>query len=94
MSSGAHTDFDGAMSSSNVYFASMTQYSGGQTPSGSYRAASSAGTPGWVQINFDNDRTDTIYLWSSSTGWSSGTDINSFDFITNGAAVGPASGYP
>lgn len=84
----------GAMSSSSSYFNSMTQYSGGQTLSGSYRAASASGTPGWVQINFSNDRTATIYFWSSSTGWDSGHSITRFDIVTNGSAVGTASGYP
>ena len=83
-----------AMSSSSSYFASMQQYSGGQTLSGSYQAATAIGTPGWVQINFSNDRTGTIYFWTSSTGWDSGHSITRFDFITNGSAISTASGYP
>ena len=82
------------MSSSSSYYASMQQYSGGQTLSGSYQAATATGTPGWVQINFSNDRTGTIYFWSSSTGWDSGRSITRFDFITNGSAISTASGYP
>ncbi len=84
----------GAMSSANVYFGSLQQYSGGQTLSGSYRAASLQSTPGYVQVNFYNDRNAVIYLWSSATGWSSGTAISRFDFIANGSPIGTASGYP
>lgn len=84
----------GTMSSSSSYFNSMTQYSGGQTLSGSYQAATAAGTPGWVQINFSNDRVGTIYFWTSSTGWDSGRSITRFDIISNGAAIGTASSYP
>ena len=50
-------------------------------------AATASGTPGWVQINFSNDRTATIYFWTSSTGWDSGHSITRFDIVTNGSAV-------
>lgn len=82
-----------AMSSSS-YFSSMQQYRGGQTLTGSYQAATLSSTPGWLTINFSNDRTATLYFWNSSTGWDSGRSITRYDAITNGSAIGTASGYP
>lgn len=72
----------------------MLEYSGGETLSGSYGTASAAGTPGWIQICFTNDRHDIIYFWTSSTGWSADHSIGRLDIVTNGSAVGTASGYP
>jgi hypothetical protein len=82
------------MTDASTFYSQMQQYAGGQTLSSSYRAATLASNPGYVLIYFNSDRTATIYFWTSSTSWSSGSTINRFDFITNGAAIGPATGYP
>jgi hypothetical protein len=79
----------GAMTGSGSYSGTLQQYSGGQTIGGSYRAATSLGSVGTVQIYFDSETTGLIVFPDGST-----TSISRFSFVTNGAVGGPAPGYP
>jgi len=80
---------NGAMSGTASYSGSLTQYSGGQTLSGAYRAPSAQTTVGTMSLTF----------YSATYGYlrfpdGGGTFIRRFDFVTNGALGGPAPGYP
>ncbi|MBM3535927.1 MAG: hypothetical protein FJX60_23185 [Alphaproteobacteria bacterium] len=79
----------GSMTNSTTYSGALQQFSGGQTLDGTYRAATSLGSVGTVQI----------YFYAANSGYvafpdGSGASITRFDFTTNGSVGGTLSGYP
>ncbi len=78
----------GALATAAGYLGSLAQYGMGQTLSGAYQPAVSAGTPGSLTLAFATATTGTL-TWPGGS-----VPIRRFDIVSGGAAQGPAAGMP
>lgn len=67
---------------------SLQQYANGQTLTGAYQAPALLGTIGSATLSLDSAGSGRL-VWPGGT-----TPIQRFDFVTGGAASGPAAGMP
>ncbi len=78
----------GAVTSRNRFSGDLIAYAGGQTLGGSYRAPTTLGSVGTVELVFTTDARGTLTIGSDSVA------LERFEFATNGLFVGSAGATP
>ena len=79
----------GTMTSTTSYSGDLLEFRGGQTLSGSWRAASSAGSPGRISLSFTSATTGTLTLPNGN-----GVSLQRYDIVAGGVSAGASAGMP